>query len=467
MTRSFALVITPSTATFPGVVSTWILTLGMFGTSALSAEIPGLEINPERIFSEVDQELQALYQNLQSNPRLDAGEILTGNTEIAKIALDSANSYLSNNQWQMAIGEILTYQSAVQIPQPEDLPSSLYILGRSYEGLGRFRRATRYYSQYLANAVSYPDDQSAKILDVIQRLLPLATKLGQPKLVDELLATYSNLSLPKGLQHQADLQGGKAALQQGHLGLAERLLKQASRSQVSAIKSASFYNLGMLALNQKNDQDSAAHLQKAFESAASQDKLLRNKASLALGRLHATNRRVEAALKAFNTIEDSTILHADALFDQTYLLVDAGRFHEARAAATHLLSSYPFFPKNEEIRHLLIYLNVEASEILAAERGLREARQYCLSINQWLGRNISGNRPIDFRTLKQIDSLTQGHIRSTPLVETGLRLFGNLTVLENSLENTRADLQSLYFTIANRPVYRALSKLGKPNESVG
>ena len=410
--------------------------------------------DPETEVQSAKDQLDGILKRLDAGREEEAHPGLGPQTAAADRAFYNAGQYFDHREFLSVIRELNTFLNLSQVPAPKPYLRAQFMLGASYEQVGYPTKALRAYFRYLATFLTATEPNHEELLDVLRHMVPLVAKDdGTSDQMNQLLASVTNLDLPKSIRAEVFFIAAKAASSQGSAAMASRFLDTAmSDDPDQALKAKGLYLRALLALGRK-DYESADDL--LVESIHADDSVSgegRDAARLALARIAIKRKKRDTALKFYGMIDDKSPAFKDALFESVYVHLDLHQDSEARAKAMQFVARFPEDPASFQIKSLLAYLDLRAGDLTAATASIEAGDKHLASINKWMGANLRGKTTLDHRTLSEFNSLSAAHVVPIPTVTTGLKDFQRLAEIARHLADARGELRNMTFTIGRAEI---------------
>ena len=408
---------------------------------------------PANSVKEPETELELIKTDLNNwSRRLDANQNLNGRlglgpqTASAERSWSNALEFFSHKEWTSAIREFNNFLNQTQVPEIKSYLKAQYMLGLAYESLQYKEKALRAYFRYLSSFLTAESKDHEELIDVLRRMIPLSSSIGNKNELRQLLASIASLDLPEDVQPLIFYYLGKAAANAGEDKIAMPWFGRAAASlNDPVIKAKSMYMLAILALGRKEFDLAEDILGQVI--LLDKDEATRDLARLALARLAVKQRKRETSLKLYKLIDADSLAFKDAVFESVYVHLDLRQDGEARAKSLLYLSRWPDGPDALQIRMLLAYLDMRAGDLKSARESIVAADKRLNDIKLWLQRNLSNQATINQTTLDDISSMTGAQLPVPPSVRMSTEFYSRLAELSRRLTDIRGSVRNTIFTV--------------------
>jgi hypothetical protein len=408
---------------------------------------------PANSVKEPETELELIKTDLNNwSRRLDANENLNGRlglgpqTASAERSWSNALEFFSHKEWTSAIREFNNFLNQTQVPEIKSYLKAQYMLGLAYEGLQYKEKALRAYFRYLSSFLTAESQDHEELIDVLRRMIPLSSSVGNKNELRQLLASITSLDLPQDVQPLIYYYVAKAAANAGEDKIATTWFERAAASPNDpVIKAKSMYMLAILALGRKEFDLAEDILGQVI--LIDKDDSTRDLGRLALARLAVKQRKRETSLKLYKLIDADSIAFKDAVFESVYVHLDLKQDGEARAKSLLYLSRWPDGPDALQIRMLLAYLDMRAGDLKSARESIVAADKRLNDIKAWLYRNLGNQATINQTTLDDISSMTGAQLPVPPSVRVSAEFYSRLAELSRRLTDIRGSVRNTIFTV--------------------
>lgn len=441
--------------------------IASFGAAGLLLSVQSPQSNqstillrdPETEVAAAKTKLDNLISRLNSSEAIYARPGLGPQTYHAERAFAAANRYFENKEWLSTIRELNNFLNQTQVPKQDTYLQSQYMLGRSYEELGYKSKSLRAYFRYLAGFLTAKAQNHDELLDVLRRMIPLAAsdELADGQ-VNQLIASLTNIELPEVIRPDVFYISAKAIANHGHPRLADKFLDTAiTSSKNSSLRARSFYMQALLALTARDFTKAEEALSDALQEAGDSDQTTRDLARLALARIAIHRKKPDTALKYYNLLDEDSTGYRSALFESIYVHLRLNQDKEARGKALQFLALYGNNDHNAEVfqlRTLLAYLDLRASDTEAALKSIAAADGQLADIGTYLRQNLSAKSTITQTELIDFLTLSKGQVEPIPSLRRGYKLFSRLAEIKRRLADSRGEIRDMLFTIGRLELQR-------------
>ena len=420
--------------------------------SAKKSPPSGLLAAPETELALAKTELDNLTRRLATANQL-AGRLGLGpQTASAERSWRNAQNFFTHQEWDSTVRELNNYLNQTQVPQIKNYLRAQFMLGHSYEEMGYKSKGLRAYFRYLATFLTAKEQDHAELVEVLRRMIPLATSdvQGQNEL-RELLASVTSLELPKEVQPLVYFYAAKAAANSAETALAQSWLENAAAAPNEPIlKAKALYMEALLALGRKDFDRAKDLLSEVIQT--DQDGASRDLARLALARLAVHQKERDTALKYYALIGEPSTAFKAATFESIYVHLDLKQDSLARSKSLLYLARWPEGTDALQLRMLMAYLDMRAGDLASANTSIKAADSRLKDIHSYLTTKVSGANKVNQTMLTDLMTLTGGQLPLSPAVRDATKLFGRLAEVTRRLADIRGHIRNILFTIGRANV---------------
>ena len=415
--------------------------------SAVAAPLPAYSVKePETELGLIKTDLNNWSRRLEATEDLNGRLGLGPQTASAERSWSNALDFFSHKEWTSAIREFNNFLNQTQVPEIKSYLKAQYMLGLAYESLQYKEKALRAYFRYLSSFLTTTSQDHEELIDVLRRMIPLSSSVGNKNELRQLLASITSLDLPEDVQPLIYYYLGKAAANAGEDKMATTWFERAAASPNDpVIKAKSMYMIAILALGRKQFDLAEDILGKVI--AMDKDEATRDLARLALARLAVKQRKRDTSLKFYKLIDADSTAFKDAIFESVYVHLDLKQDSEARAKSLLYLSRWPDGPDALQIRMLLAYLDMRAGDLKSARESIVAADKKLNDIKRWLQRNLSNQATINQTTLDDLSSMTGAQLPVPPSVRMSTEFYSRLAEISRRLTDIRGSVRNTIFTV--------------------
>jgi len=407
---------------------------------------------PEAELALAKTELDNLMRRLATANQL-AGRLGLGpQTASAERSWKNAENFFVHQEWDSTVRELGNFLNQTQVPESKSYLRAQFMLGRSYENMGFKSKALRAYFRYLANFLTAKRQDHAELVEVLRRMIPLASAdVGDSKELRELLASVTSLDLPKEVQPLVYYYSAKAAANTAETALAQSWLEQTiAAPNDPVLKAKALYMEALLALGRKDYERAKDLLSEVIQT--DKDGASRDLARLALARLAVHQRERSTALKYYALIGETSVSYKESTFESIYVHLDLKQDSLARTKSLLFLARWPEGADALQLRMLMAYLDMRAGDLTAANASIKAADTRLKDIHTYLATKLSNTNTINQRTLTDLMTLTGGQLPLSPPVKDATKLFGRLAEATRRLADIRGHIRNIIFTIGRAHV---------------
>ncbi len=419
------------------------VTLAIAGfSSALFFSVAELS-DPETEFAKIRSELNAAQDQINAAVNITARPGLGPQTVEADENFSSALVYFKSGEYPATIRMLNNYLNNTQVPEFTRYQKAQYLLGRSYQHMGRSTNAIRAYLRYIAAFLTAHSNDHQEFLDVLRRTVSLSIEdSDQSSEASTLIASLTSLELPGEVKNIVNVIAAKSAVMNKNNNVAGRLLEETIKnSGDKTLKAKAFYIKSLLAISQKNYEGAEEYLAEA--TVAEVDQATKDLARLGLARLALKRNKQTAALRYYGMIEEKSEHFKEALFESIYVHIDQGEDTQARAKAVFFLGQYKDTIEAVQLRMILAYLDLKAGDFAGAKVTLEQADQRVNDVDQYLYKNLINKTQVTAGDLATLSDLTAGHIDDAPSVKEAAKIFAKLSSLQKTLADVDGEIRSV------------------------
>lgn len=432
--------------TYLGPFATIVLTGGaaLFLLSVADKEQPQLK-DPEGEFASIRNELATIQNRIDTALKLSGRQGLGPQTVEAEENYGSALAYYSSGEHAATVRMLNNYLNHSQVPEFEKYLKAQYLLGRSYEHLGRKDQAVRAYLRYVAAFMTANSSDHEEFLDVLRRTVSLSIDADEYSAeAGSLIASLTSLDLPPEVKNVVNVVAAKSAVRNRNNNVAARLLEETIKnSSDKGLKAKSYYIKSLLAISQKDYGAAEEFLSEAAQ--ADSEGSTRDLARLALARLSVKRNKPESALKYYTLIDEKSELFKDALFESIYVHINREEDTQARAKALLYLAKFKDTAEAVQLRMILAYLDLRSGDYGAARVTLENADQRVKDVDHYLYNNLIHKTAISSSDIATLSALTAGHIDDSPTIKEATAIFARLTSIQKTLSDLDGEIRSIGF----------------------
>ena len=431
--------------------------LYLLTTAALSLGVGGKQIPDETKLQAPELEIQmalATLDNIErgigSAEKLNSGISIGLQNVTRQRAFDTAKTYFKAGEFLSTIRELNVYLNLSQVPEPAPYLEAQYMLGRAYEVVGFDSRALRAYMRYIGSFMTQKSGNANKLLDVMQRLMPLAVKktTGSQEELKQLLSSVTSLTLPEEQKAEVFYHAASSASKAKKGSLASEWFKKAhANSKDPAIRVRALYFDALISLA-NNDFAAAEKLlqtSRSLEGEAARE--YRDLATLALARIAVKKRDIPEAFAYYREITaDSPQLH-HALFEQTYLNLNAGNDTLALKFAQDYLARFPNGSEAYQLKTLSGYLQLRTGKLKEAASSISDADQDLDSMYSELRKSYRDKEALNHADVNYIMSRADNRVIQSPIIVEGQKVYSMLAETKRRLADVRGSVRNLLYTL--------------------
>jgi predicted negative regulator of RcsB-dependent stress response len=401
--------------------------------------------DPESEFAAIRSDLATMQNRIDTAVNLSARQGLGPQTVEADENYNSALNYYKFGEFAATVRMLNNYLNHSQVPEFARYLKAQYLLGRSYEHLGRKDQAVRAYLRYVAAFLTATSTDHEEFLDVLRRTVSLSIDAEDYSIeAGSLIASLTSLDLPPEVKNIVNLIAAKSAVRNRNNNVAARLLEETIKGSADkTLKAKSFYIKALLAISQKDYATAEEYLAEATH--ADVDGTTKDLARLALARLSVKRNKPETALKYYTLIDEKSEQFKDALFESIYVHINREEDPQARAKALLFLARFKDSPEAVQLRMILAYLDLRAGDYGAARVTLENAEQRVQDVDQYLYKNLIHKTAITSADIATLSGLTAGHIDDIPAIRDASALFARLTSIQKTLSDLDGEIRSIGF----------------------
>ncbi len=401
---------------------------------------------PETELALIKASLDQWLLKLNAEEKLNHEYGIGPQNDAAERAWINSNEFFGRKEWTSAIRELNNFLNQLQVPDGERFLKSQYMLGIAYEELQYREKSVKAYFRYIAATLTSKQERYEELLDVLRRLVPLASTVATKKELRQQLAALTSLDLPKSIRHLVYYYAGKAAIGVGDFMIADEWLREvAAIEDDEVLKSRATYLSGVIAIQSKKTDLAEEYFSKAIASKG--DEETRDLARLALARLAFKQRKSAVAIRYYDAISSEAPAFKDATFESIYALMDTKNEAEARVKALLYLSRWPEGSEAMQVRILLPYLDMKVGDLTAAKASIGEADRRLQDIKKWLQVNLATQSSITQTILDDLKTLTGPQLPVPATVERATQLYVRLAELSRRLYDIRGSVRNTLFTV--------------------
>lgn len=424
-----------------------------FTLPALSVAIAGISSvlflsvselkDPETEFSQIRSELSAAEDRINAAVKVSSRPGLGPQTVAADENYASALTYYANQDYPATVAMLNNYLNESQVPEFSKFQKAQYMLGRSYEDLGRKDKSLRAYLRYIAAFLTAKNVDHKEFLDVLRRTVAISIDVDEQSAeARTLIASLTSIELPLEVKNVVNIIAAKSAVISGNENVASRLLEETIKNSGDpTLKAKAYYVKSLLAISQKNYPAAEEFL--ALATTSDVDSETRDLARLGLARLAIKREKPTTALKYYGLIGEKSEQFRAALFESIFVHINVGEDSQARARALLFLSKFKERIEAVQLRMILAYLDLKAGDYSAAKVTLESADQRVKEVDQYLYKNLVYKTNITAGDLNTLSGLTDGHIDDTPVIKEAAKVFSTLAIMQKSLFDIDGEIRAI------------------------
>lgn len=409
--------------------------------------------DPETEIASALTELDTLASRIETASQIYMRQGLGPQKIAADRAFKNALNFYRHQEWQSVIRETNNYLNLSQVPNDLEYLQAQYMLGRSYQETRLDARALRAYFRYIAAYMTQSKRDEDEFIDVLRRMIPLATKDSNAiSELRKLLSSITTLNIPDAIRPEVLFLAAKTAAKEGNRKLAETWLQQTiSMTGDVTLKAKALYIKALIAIS-INDLALAEDLlteviQVDTGENTSEGYNNRDLARLALARIAIRRKKYDTAQKLYEVIPEESSAYKDALFESIY--IHAGRHQEekARSKALIFIARFPDSQESTQLRSLLAYLDLRAGDIDAAQASIKAADKQLDQIAKWMRANFSGVTAVDQSKLTDFIAISSPQMKTSPTIDSARKLFDRIAEITRRLADIDGEMRDLVYTI--------------------
>jgi tetratricopeptide (TPR) repeat protein len=419
------------------------ITLALVGVSSVLFLSVAELSDPETEFAKIRSELNAAQDQINAVINITGRPGLGPQTVEADENFSSALSYFQSGEYPATIRMLNNYLNNTQVPEFIRYQKAQYLLGRSYQHMGRSTNAIRAYLRYIAAFLTASSNDHQEFLDVLRRTVALSIEdSDQNSEASTLIASLTSLELPGEVKNIVNVIAAKSAVMNRNNNVASRLLEETIKNSGDhTLKAKAFYIKSLLAISQKNYESAEEYLSEA--TATEVDQTTKDLARLGLARLALKRNKQTLALRYYGMIEEKSEHFKEALFESIYVHIELGEDTQARAKAILFLNQFKDTIEAVQLRMILAYLDLKAGDYAGAKATLAKADERVSEVDKYLYKNLINKTQITASDLTSLSDLTAGHIDDTPAVKEAAKIFSKLSSLQKALADIDGEIRSV------------------------
>jgi outer membrane protein assembly factor BamD (BamD/ComL family) len=409
------------------------------------------EQSPELLLQEIKIDLKNIELEALASHQISQQSLNDSNRILGQLLIKNAYRALASNDYYGAIGYFNSYLNKIQVPVPSIHLGVRAKLGIAYENIGRQDLALSNYLNYLSLFLSSQEKNYDEMLDVLRRLVTIATngKSQSPKELAQLVSSLVSIELPKHFKDQVLYYSAKTAAHIGNQKLAGDWLIEASSSRDPKLKSRALYLRSLLAIASQQWNAAESLLKQSLDAEESLDVDMVSLAYLALARVSIRQRHLALGLTYYEKISDDNPHYAAALFERVYLHYELGQHKTSRQLAGQFIAKFPNHSDAFKLRTLIAYLDLKAGDLKTARLGIQSSNAELTAIALWL-QNLMPNAPnLKPENLAEIARKTKGILPLNELVSKGLELYSSLNEQNYRLEILDQEMNSTLYSVGS------------------
>jgi ribosomal protein L29 len=419
------------------------VTLAVAGIcSALFLSVAELT-DPETEFAKIRSELNATQDQIDAVVNITGRPGLGPQTVEADENFSSAMAYFKSGEYPATIRMLNNYLNHTQVPEFTRYQKAQYLLGRSYQHMGRNTNAIRAYLRYIAAFLTANSNDHQEFLDVLRRTVSLSIEdSDQNSDASTLIASLTSLELPGEVKNIVNVIAAKSAVMNKNNNVAGRLLEETIKnSGDKTLKAKAFYIKSLLAISQKNYDAAEEYLAEA--TVAEVDQATKDLARLGLARLALKRGKQATALRYYGLIDEKSDHFKESLFESIYVHIEQGEDVQARSKASLFLGQFKDSIEAVQLRMILAYLDLKAGDYAGAKVTLEKADQRVSEVDKYLFKNLINKTQVTASDLSTLSDLTAGHIDDAPAVKEAAKIFAKLSSLQKTLADVDGEIRSV------------------------
>jgi hypothetical protein len=399
--------------------------------------------DPETEFAKIRSELNAAQDQINAVVNINGRPGLGPQTVEADENYSSALAYFQSGEYPATIRMLNNYLNNTQVPEFTRYQKAQYLLGRSYQYMGRNTNAIRAYLRYIAAFLTANSNDHQEFLEVLRRTVSLSIEdADQNSEASTLIASLTSLELPGEVKNIVNVIAAKSAVMNKNNNVAGRLLEETIKnSGDKTLKAKAFYIKSLLAISQKNYDAAEEYLAEATLTEV--DQATKDLARLGLARLALKRGKQATALRYYGLIEEKSEHFKEALFESIYVHIDQGEDVQARSKAVLFLGQFKDTIEAVQLRMILAYLDLKAGDYSGAKVTLEKADQRVSEVDQYLYKNLINKSQVTANDLSTLSDLTAGHIDDVPAVKEAAKIFAKLSSLQKTIADVDGEIRSV------------------------
>jgi len=399
--------------------------------------------DPETEFSMIRRELTSAKDQINAVVNITSRPGLGPQTVEADENYSSALMYFDSGEYPATIRMLNNYLNNTQVPEFARYQKAQYLLGRSYQYMGRSTNAIRAYLRYIAAFLTAHTNDHQEFLDVLRRTVSLSIEdTDGNSETSTLIASLTSLELPGDVKNIVNVIAAKSSVMNKNNNVASRLLEETIKnSSDNTLKAKAFYIKGLLAISQKDYEGAEEYLAEA--TVAEVDQATKDLARLGLARLALKRNKPTTALRYYGLIGEKSEHFKDALFESIYVHIDLGEDAQARTKANYFLGKFKDTIEAIQLRMILAYLDLKAGDYSGAKITLEKANSRVMEVDEYLYKNLINKTQISANDLSTLSNLTAGHIDDSPAVKEAAKIFSKLSTLQKTLADIDGEIRSI------------------------
>ena len=402
--------------------------------------------SPERRIQESLGELEEILVSVQSLEPLNANQGLSPINEEALVALEKGKSNYKKREYQAVIRNLNFYLNSTQRAKTSDYLLAQYLLGSSYQYLGRTRSSIRAYNRYLGSFISSDDKADINFINAVQNILVLSSELSrrEKSKVYKLMSSLASIELPKKESSRVAFYLAMTAKHEDKAYLAEQLFEKSKNSSSDHLLVAeNIYFSALIAFKNRNYKTA----KKRFRAVLTETP--KNKyhsySYLNLARLEAMQGNMEGSLSLYNRVSGEIYAYEHAIYESIFVQYKRRNYDEALVLARKYLDSFRNPDRIEQAKHMEAYLKTKTGDVKGAQASLHNRTKVIENFENWMIEKFHDVDRITHQNLIEIQD--RGRVVSKPSksFRDAEQVFTRIDALLLRLSDIRSELRSTIY----------------------
>jgi hypothetical protein len=418
------------------------------GLTGLAAHFPSLYA--AEIRDDLPQAIMHLQERMEALKASEDKETMGVVLHNVDRAFALAEQNIKDREY-IAVIRNLNYvlNQAPQLPQ-ERYMRAQYMLGSAYEELKQISRAGKAWLRYLSSYTTQKGDDTLRLLEVIRRVLLIQEQLvaSQRAQLQRLLADITALQMAPEIRAEIHLLAAISAIHNRNFRLADSWLEKvrATKASERLWAEASFY-AGMSAMQQGQEQNAEKLWLEVAGAEGESLVMIRDLASLNLGRLYAARRMPKNAVQWYAKVKFPGLTSRLAAYEVTLLFAQNQQWTEASQFAQSYISNYPNTQEAYDLKEKLPLFLSQAGHLDLAETQMQGRDRGLTELKDWLEATTRGRLSMTGSDLKDVDEHIEVYAIRSPTIDRSRELFQKLDYQAQILQEHRNELRSMMLTL--------------------